>query len=220
MNTGQYTAQPPQSPVRPGEGPDRLLPGQYYWGARARERLLLGLVFVPEQRIEVDLWWHRLNGAPEIRLCFGLYPQSVEFGELSGNGFDHPQFHHRGFGTLVVNTAIQALQASCAPATPIEGALSNLAEQRLAPEERGLLAQQRRDFWRRFGAEFYALEGSEELHLCGSVGALVILRDGMVAGQFPRFVPLTAFSRARPKLATGPLHQAVTRPIAATRDTG
>jgi hypothetical protein len=206
MSTGQFKAQQPEAVIRPGEGPLGLLPGTYYWGARARARLLLAVVFVPEQKIEVDLWWNTLTGPPEIKLCLGLYPHSVEFGELSGNGFDHPQFHHRGFGTLVVNTAIQALQSSCAPATPIEGLLSNLEEQRLPPEQRAKLAQERRAFWGRFGVDFYAPEAAEELNMCGTVGALVTCGGGKVAGQFPRLVPLAAFSRTRPALTAWRLH--------------
>jgi hypothetical protein len=143
-----------------------------------RERLLLGIVFVPEQKIEVDLWWNTSTGPPEVKLCLGLYPHAVEFGELSGNGFDHPQFHHRGFATLVVNTAIQALKSSCAPATPIEGVLSNLAEQRLAREQRDRLAPERRAFWSRFGVGFSLSEAPQELNLCGTVGALQTLRGG------------------------------------------
>jgi hypothetical protein len=206
MNKGKFKALQPGVVIPPGEGPAGLLPGKYYWGARVREQLLLEITFVPEQKIEVDLWWNTMTGPPEIKLCLGLYPHSVEFGELSGNGFDHPQFHHRGFGTLVVNTAIQALQSSCVPATPIEGVLANLEEQRLSPEQRSRLAEERRVFWSRFGVGFYAPGAPDELNLCGTVGALVTLRCGNVAEQFPRFVPLAAFSRTRPALKTWRLH--------------
>jgi hypothetical protein len=208
MGTSQFKAQLPAAAIEPGDSFGGLLPGQYYWGARARARLLLGIVFVPERKIEVDLWWNTVTGPPEIRLCLGLYAHAVEFGELSGNGFDHPQFHQRGFGTLVVNTAIQALQSVYAPETSIEGVLSNTAERRLSPEQRGRLAQERRAFWTRFGVGFYTPGASDELHLCGTVGALRSLRAGFVAGQFPRFVPLAAFSPLRPTFTTWRLPEA------------
>lgn len=200
VNTNQSRLQQTDSPGPSEPGACSLLPGKHYWGARARERLLLGIAFVPQRKLEVDLWWNRLTGLPEIRLCLGLYPHSVEFGELSGNGFNHPQFHQRGFGTLVVNTAIQALQTICEPGTAIEGVLSNTDEQRLAPEQRSRLAEDRRVFWSRFGVRFYAQGSADELHLCGSVGVLRTLRTGLIAEQFPRFVPLTAFARTKPEL--------------------
>jgi GNAT superfamily N-acetyltransferase len=219
MGTSQSTARLPGTALQPDGRFGALLPGRYYWGARARERLLLGIVFVPERNIEVDLWWNTVTGPPEIRLCLGLYAHSVEFGELSGNGFDHPQFHQRGFGTLVVNTAIQALQSVYAPDTPIEGVLSNTAERRLSLEERARLAQERLAFWTRFGVGFYAAGAPDELHLCGTVGALVSLQAGFVAGQFPRFVPLAAFSPTRPAFTTWRLPEAPGKALAAANVT-
>jgi hypothetical protein len=198
MHESPFRREQAQATREPGAAVPGLLPGKHYWAARARAQLLLGIDFAPERKLEVDLWWNQWTGAPEIRLCLGLYPSSVEFGELSGNGFNHPQFHQRGFGTLLVNTAIQALQRIVAPETSIEGVLSNTEEQQLAPEQRSRLAACRRAFWSRFGVGFYVPPATDALHLCGSVGALRTLRSGQVAEQFPRYVPLTAFSRMRP----------------------
>jgi hypothetical protein len=177
-----------------------LRPGRYFWGARAKDRLWVSLIFIPDQKIQVDLWWNTLIDPPAVTLCFGLYTHSVEFGELSGNGFDRPQFHQKGFGTLAANTAIQALQLICSPNTSIEGLLSNTIEDKLPAEERSRLAEERRIFWGRFGAGLIAQGPFNEIYLCGTVGALTTLRGGQVAQQFPRFVPLTGFSQMMPEL--------------------
>jgi hypothetical protein len=182
------------------DAPD-LKPGEYFWGARAKDRLWVRLIFVPDQKIQVDLWWNTLIGPPVITLSFGLYPDSVEFGELLGNGFNCPQFHQKGFGTLAVNTAIQALHLICSPATRIEGLLSNTEEEVLPTEERKRLAEERRLFWSRFGVGLIAQGPLNDIYLCGTVGTLATLRKGQVAHQFPRFVPLASFSRTRPELA-------------------
>lgn len=187
--------------VRLGPGAVELRPGEYFWGARANDRILIRLGFDPERRIRVDLWWNTVIGAPAITLCIGLYPESVEFGELLGNGFNHPEFHQKGFGTLVVNTAIQSLQSICSPATWIEGVLLNTEEDGLAVEERNRLAVYRRIFWSRFGLDFFSPGPQKEIHLRGTVGALKTVRSGQIADQFPRFVPLASFCRTRPEFA-------------------
>jgi len=184
--------------VREEYGTTELRPGEYFWGACATDRVLVRLVFAPERNIQVDLWWNTVIGAPAIRLCVGLYPDSVEFGELLGNGFNHPQFHQKGYGTLVVNTAIQSLQSSCSPDTRIEGVLLNVEEADLCVEERNRLAEYRHIFWSRFGLDFVTLGPQEETHLRGTVGALKTVRSGQIADQFPRFVALASFSRTRP----------------------
>jgi hypothetical protein len=158
--------------TQPRPGAVELPPGEYFWGARANDRILVRLGFDPERSIRVDLWWNTVIGAPAITLCIGLYPESVEFGELLGNGFNHPEFHQKGFGTLVVNTAIQSLQSICPPATWIEGVLLNTEEDELAVEERNRLAVYRRIFWSRFGLDFFSLGPKKEIHLRGTVGAL------------------------------------------------
>jgi hypothetical protein len=190
-----------QAPTCWGRNSTVLQAGEYFWGARAKDRLLMRLLFVPDQKVQVDLWWITLIGAPQITLCIGLYRHSVEFGELLGNGFNHPKFHQKGFGTLLVNTAIQALQSICTPATRVEGVLSNTEEDGLSAEVRNRLAENRRIFWSRFGVRLVAQEPGEEVYLRGTVGNLATLHSGLVADQFPRFVPLARFSRTRPELA-------------------
>ncbi|MGA2706803.1 MAG: hypothetical protein ACLQJ0_28730 [Steroidobacteraceae bacterium] len=185
--------------VHEAHGKPELRPGEYFWGACAADRILVRLMFAPDRNIQVDLWWNTVIGAPVIRLCVGLYPDSVEFGELLGNGFNHPQFHQKGYGTLVVNTAIQSLQASCSPAMRIEGVLLNVEEEDLSAEERNRLAKYRHIFWSRFGLGFVTSGPQEETHLRGTVGALKTVRSGQIADQFPRFVPLASFARTRPQ---------------------
>lgn len=185
--------------VREPHGKAELRPGEYFWGACAADRILVRLVFAPDRNIQVDLWWNTVIGASVIRLCVGLYPDSVEFGELLGNGFNHPQFHQKGYGTLVVNTAIQSLQSTCPPDMRIEGVLLNMDEEELSVEDRNRLAKYRHIFWSRFGFGFVTLGPQEETHLRGTVGALKAVRSGQIADQFPRFVPLASFSRTRPE---------------------
>ena len=180
--------------------PPGLPPGRYFWGAHAKDRLWVSLNFVPHQKMQVDMWWNSFVCAPVVTLCFGLYPHSVEFGELLGNGFNHPQFHQKGFGSLAVNTAVQALQSVCSPATRIEGLLSNTEEDGLPTGDKNRLAKERRFFWSRFGVGLIPQGPLNDIYLCGTVGALTPLRDGQVADQFPRFVPLESFSPARPEL--------------------
>jgi hypothetical protein len=185
--------------VREPHGTAGLRPGEYFWGACAADRILVRLVFAPDRNIQVDLWWNTVISASVIRLCVGLYPDSVEFGELLGNGFNHPQFHQKGYGTLVVNTAIQSLQSTCPPDMRIEGVLLNMDEEELSVEDRNRLAKYRHIFWSRFGFGFVTLGPQEETHLRGTVGALKTVRSGQIADQFPRFVALANFSRSRPE---------------------
>jgi hypothetical protein len=190
-----------QTPTRLARNASALRPGQYSWGALANDRLWVSLIFIPDQKIQVDLWWNTVIGTPAVTLCFGLYAHSVEFGELSGNGFNRPQFHQKGFGTLAVNTAIQALQLICPPTSRIEGLLSNTEEDGLPSDDRNRLAEERCIFWSRFGVALIAQGPLNDIYLCGTVGALATLPSGQVAQQFPRFVSLASFSRTRPELA-------------------
>ena len=168
----------PSQPARSclGRNYTALQAGEYFWGASAKDKLVVRLLFVPDQKVQVDLWWITLIGAPQITLCVGLYTHSVEFGELLGNGFNHPQFHQKGFGTLLVNIAIQALQSVCAPATRVEGVLSNTEEDGLSIEMRKRLTESRRIFWSRFGVSLVGQEPREEkIYLRGTVGDLATL---------------------------------------------
>ena len=179
----------------PGRG---LVPGSKYWHARAKDRMLVRLTFVPENRIQVDIWWNRSSGPPDIQLVFGLYARSVEFGSLTGNGFDAPQFHRIGLGTFAVNIAVQALKATCTPSTIVEGVLSNTAEAGLPRERRLPLEESRRAFWRRFGLNVESRGEPPLDYLMGRVGSLRIVSTGLVGGQFPRCISLRDFVSEKP----------------------
>jgi hypothetical protein len=173
-----------------------LAPGARYWQTQARDRVCARLLFAPADRIEVDVWWNRnpAGGRPDVELIFGLYGRSVELGSLQGNGFDRPELHRSGFGTFVVNIAIQALQAACDPELPVGGVLSNTAEAGLEPERRLRLEAGRREFWRRFGLQVVSRGDPPLDYLHGRVGDLHCVATGVVAGQFPRWVPLRDFT--------------------------
>jgi len=77
--------------------------------------------------------------------------------------------------------------------------LSNTAETALPAIQQQVLEGNRREFWRRFGLEVVT-RGSPSLdYLRGRVESLRLVRNGLMAGQFPRCVPLGDFSRARPQ---------------------
>jgi hypothetical protein len=167
--------------------------GRWAWAAQQRDRLALDLRVVPGNRIEVGLWWNREGGRPDVQLIFGLYRHAVELGSLRGNGFDAPAFHHAGFGTLLVNTAVQALQRHCEPPLRVEGVLSNTDELSLPEAQRLRLEEGRRAFWRRFGLQIVA-RGTPPLdYLSGRIADLRTVTHGQVAGQFERCVPLAQF---------------------------
>jgi len=170
-----------------------LLPGAHYWQARQTDRMIVRLLFAPRNRIEVDIWWNRTGLHPDVQLEFGLYRDSVEFGSLTGNGYDAPHFHRLGFGTLAVNVAVLALKATCPAKTVVQGVLSNTAEEQLAAAERLRLEDNRRAFWRRFGLEVMACGEPPQDYLRGTVGRLRTVATGQVAGQFPRCVALNQF---------------------------
>jgi len=175
------------------------MPGSRYWSARAQDRICVRLQFIPASKIDVALWWNHRDGNPDVQLTFGLYDGSVELGMLVGNGFDAPALHRRGFGTLLVNTAVQALKSVCAPSERVHGLLSNTAEHELPAERRLALEANRRAFWRRFGLDVVALGDPPLDYLRGDVGGLVEVRSGSVAGAFPRYVPLAEFTLQRPE---------------------
>jgi len=177
----------------------RIPAGKYYWQAREHDLLTVRVCIVPHSRIGVDLWWNRVGGPADIQALFGIYESSVELGSLRGNGYDTPAFHRRGFGTFVVNTAVQALQACADPGLHVHGVLSNTHEYSLPPEQRATLDHNRAQFWRRFGLEVVC-RGSPALdYLRGSVGSMRVVHGGLLAAQFPRCVPLGEFCRTPPE---------------------
>lgn len=179
--------------------PLRLAPGASYWRSLDHEEITIRLLLVPRSRIQVDLWWDRRGGEADVQLVVALYGESVEFGSLTGNGFDAPRFHQQGFGTMVVNVGIQAVQTICAPSVAVHGVLSNTVEERLPTEQQRVLAQARRAFWQRFGLAVVP-RGTPPLdYLQGRVGGLQMVTHGLLAGRFARSVPLDAFGRVRPE---------------------
>ncbi|HYA66991.1 MAG TPA: hypothetical protein VEE84_09885 [Burkholderiaceae bacterium] len=181
-----------------GAPPLALAPGAWYWQAQAKDRIWVRLLFVPKSKLEVDIWWNRPARHPDVQLVFGLYGDAVEFGSLTGNGFNAPAFHRLGFGTFAVNIAIQALKANFAASLSVVGVLSNTDEEQLSAEERLRLEANRRAFWRRFGLDV-ATRGDPPLdYLHGRVGALHVVTTGTLAGEFPRCISLRDFVPDRP----------------------
>ncbi|MBV8501868.1 MAG: hypothetical protein JO006_09125 [Paucibacter sp.] len=172
-----------------------LRPGAYRWERLEDPYCRINLLFVPDQVLEVAIACHP-TGRHDIRLSFGLCHQAVEFGELVGNGFDRPALHRKGFGTLAVNVAIQALRMTCPPSAPVEGFLSNVDEDVLPLEERQRLAVNRRAFWRRFGVSVITDRMGMD-RLDGTVGQLRLVESGAIEGLGSRIVPLSAFQRFR-----------------------
>jgi hypothetical protein len=190
-----FSAQPAH---RRGAPRTPLKPGARYWHAQAKDQIWVRLVFAPQSRIEVDIWWNRIARQPDVQLIFGLYSDSVELGCLTGNGFDAPEFHRLGFGTFAVNIAVQALKAGFPRSLLVHGVLSNTAEAELPAEDRLRLEANRRAFWRRFGLDV-VVRGDPPLdYLAGHVGGLHIVTTGMLAGQFPRCVSMSDFVSERP----------------------
>jgi hypothetical protein len=183
---------------RNGTPAGNLTPGARYWHAQVKDQIWVRLLFVPENKIEVDIWWNRVGGHPDIQLVFGLYGDSVELGSLTGSGFDSPNFHRLGFGTFAVNLAVQALKACYPPSFVVHGVLSNTAEDGLPTEERLRLEASRRAFWRRFGLDIVQRGDPPLDYLKGHVGGLHIVPAGWVAGQFPRCISMNDFVSERP----------------------
>ncbi len=175
-----------------------VLPALLCRHAQDKDRIWVGLVFVPESRIEADVGWNRTGGRPDVQLIFGLYGGSVEFGSLTGNGFDAPGFHRLGFGTFVVNIAVQALKAALPHTRIVHGVLSNTAEADLAEPDRLRHEADRRAFWRRFGLEVVSRGDPPIDYLQGSVGRLSIVPTGMLGGQFARGISRKDFVKQRP----------------------
>jgi len=175
-----------------------LAPGSHYWKAQAKDQIWVRLQFVPQRKMEVDIWWNRLGHHPDVQLQFGLYDDFVELGCLTGNGFDNPQLQGIGFGTFAVNIAVQALKACYPPHFKVQGLLSNTAEAGLEPARRLHLEANRRAFWRRFGLGVITREDPPLDFLAGQVGHLQVVPTGLLAGQFPRYVPLDEFVRDPP----------------------
>ena len=170
-----------------------LQPGVYFLRAQERDSIVLRMVFVPHCKIVVDLWWNNFGANPDVRLYVQLNRSSVEFGALTGNGFDSP-LHQQGFGTLAVNTAIQVLQDTYPSTFAVEGVLQYLNEDALDDLQRHELARLRRTFWNNFGMNTLpASDDSQFEYLSGSVGKLKLQENGTIHDQFSRFVPLSQF---------------------------
>jgi hypothetical protein len=176
-------------------------PGIFHWQARVRDLLCARFVFVPRERVEVDLWWNRAGGKPDVQLVWGLQADVVELGSLTGNGFDHPSFHQAGFGTFAVNLAIEALRDICPPDTRVVGVLSNTDEAGLETSTRERLEESRRVFWRRFGLHVVRCGEPTFDYLTGTVADLRQVATGKVAGQFPRLICLEQF-QLKPQIET------------------
>jgi len=196
MARNSPTTVAPRAPAGRFDAAQALRPGQYVWEHSGTPPIRIHLLFVPCQVVEVRIAVHRAQGH-DIRLSFGLCHDTVEFGELVGNGFDRPALHRKGYGTLAVNVALQAIQSICPPCTRIKGVLSNVDEAHLPLDQRHTLAENRRAFWRRFGVSVITnWEGAD--HLDGAVGDLRIVPGGTVGSLDGRVVPLSEFRFSKP----------------------
>lgn len=167
-----------------------FLPGTYFWRAQAKDSIVVRVIFAPNCKIEVGIWWNNASKFPDVRLYVGLYKNSVEFGELTGSGFDSP-LHQKGFGTLAVNTAIQVLQQVYPSGFRVEGTLLYTQESDLNEERQQELANLRRAFWTKFGLKtILAGIDNTQIFMRGVIGKLNTQQTGIIYHQFPRFVPL------------------------------
>lgn len=193
MSTGSNPTPAGTAPRSASPSQAVLKPGSHHWHAHAQDQIWVRLQFIPQSKLEVDIWWNQQGRHPDVQLQFGLYNDFVELGCLNGNGFDRPHLQGKGFGTFAVNIAVQALQACYPPHFKVQGLLSNTAEAELAPERRRELEGNRRAFWRRFGLGVLTRDDPPLDFLAGQVGHLQVVRDGLLAGQFPRCVSLAEF---------------------------
>jgi hypothetical protein len=176
-----------------------IRPGTLHWSAGGRDRLALRFCFRPQEKIELGLWWNSEAKQPDVRLICGLSADRIEFGSLLGNGFDQPALQGRGFGTLAVNLAIEALQALFPAHLRTEGLLSHVAEDRLPAQERERLEDNRRAFWRRFGFRIQRDAPTEPEYISARVGELMRIDRGMVGGRFARSLSLRDFAPQIPE---------------------
>lgn len=172
---------------------DTMQTGNYHWKHSGCDQVDVQIRYLPTHKLEVAVWWNHNQPKENMLLWITLADDSVKFSDLIGNGYG-TTLHRKGIGTFVVNLAIQVLQLTYEPATPIGGILSNPNEDGLPTEKRLMLEESRQIFWSRFGLKVKQADGEQFAHNSGTVGNLNAIEQGMVAGQFPRYLPLEDFT--------------------------
>lgn len=164
--------------------------GCYSWEGGTNDQVRVRLDFQPGYKLDVDVWWKSKDATPCMRLWVPLQHQSARFGDLTGNGYGS-KLHRQGFGTFAVNLAVQVLQKTYEPDAPVSGILSNPSD---PTDQKARLEHARRMFWSQFGL---TVSSGHYEQLAGTVGGLRCVHEGLVAGQFSRYLDLCNFSACK-----------------------
>jgi len=162
----------------------------YCWESGTNDPVRVRLDFQPGYKLDVDVWWRSKEASPSLRLWVQLQHQSARFGDLTGNGHGS-RLHRKGFGTFAVNVAVQVLQAIYDGDAPVTGMLSNPSD---PTDQKARLEIARRMFWSQFGL---TVSPGHYEQLVGTVGGLRCVHEGLVAGQFSRYLDLCKFSACK-----------------------
>lgn len=162
------------------------------WRAGVGGELRVELQHDPEWTIDVRAWLKGHGRNCPVELFVRSASDHVVIWDLLSNGFGSEK-QGIGLGTLVVNTAIQALKRHYPASAPVSGHLANPPDFD-HPYQRPALEEARRAFWKRFGLVVAPIDADGKEYIRSTVGQLVCIEYGKVAGLYPRYVPLDEFS--------------------------
>lgn len=129
----------------------------------------------------------------KVKLLLKYGDRYTHFEDILGNNYESG-IQGKGFGTLLVNVAIQALREKLPTDAEVTGQMSDVGD----PQEPTLLEicrSRRAKFWESFGFRILPGEwGFQKIR--AKLSDLKEKRDGLVMGNHPRFLPLTEFRGA------------------------
>ena len=165
--------------------------GTYTYTFPGPPRLAIQLVLERASKLEMHAYVDRaIDGKGDVRLFLSLNTQSVKFTDLFGNG-PGTCCHRAGLGTLLVNTAVQALKQLYPLTATVHGYVWESNVGGLPESARRTRQVERKLFWRTFGFGFTAPDHRGGVHLRGTVGKLRDGKSGKVLGVHPRAIDLS-----------------------------
>lgn len=134
-----------------------------------------------------------LSAQGEVRLILrSLNATTVSFADLIGNGFNTNPYVNRqnsGYGTLLVNLALQHLKREYLGTTCVTGVLSSQGDPKHDPQLAEACNARRRHFWASFGFRL-EVDRASNTRMMARLDELTPKRHGMCANGFARYMPL------------------------------
>lgn len=142
--------------------------------------------------LEVKAIDHDIFNLHRIKLLSHFENNSICFQDLYGNGYG-TLVHRKGFGTLLVNTAIEFYNQIIPKDSKVKvyGKVSSVDDKTEKYNLRELLLEKRIHFWGKFGFDFYC----EDTAIKADLSNLRLCMENQVLdGLFPNYIIFSDFT--------------------------